>query len=137
MAKLKEFEIQALIFEWAKNDKRLYRMIMLSANVTSIGAALRNKKLGYKKGVPDIFLPLPKGKYYGLFIEIKKDDNSKNKRSYHTRRQRNWCLYLNRLNYLAVMTVGLEETKKVISEYLELKDNEELKYFSENRKELF
>lgn len=132
-----ELEIQSELFEWSKSDNRLYRMVMLSTNNVSIKAALRNRKLGYKKGVPDVFLPLPKGKYYGLFLEIKKDENAKAKRSLHTRRQRNWLLYLNKFNYFAVMVVGLDEAKAVISEYLELKENEEMSYFLKNKKVMF
>lgn len=29
------------------------------------------KKMGVKRGVPDLFLPVPTGQYHGLFIEMK------------------------------------------------------------------
>ena len=36
-----------------------------------VSAALA-KAEGVKRGIPDIFLPFPKGGYYGLYIEMKK-----------------------------------------------------------------
>lgn len=33
--------------------------------------AMKLKRMGVRKGVPDLFLSLPKGKFHGLYIEMK------------------------------------------------------------------
>jgi hypothetical protein len=35
-------------------------------------SATAHKKIGINAGIPDYFLPIPAGKYHGLFIEFKK-----------------------------------------------------------------
>lgn len=38
----------------------------------------RMKDMGYLNGMPDIFIPEPVGKYFGLFIELKVGKNTTN-----------------------------------------------------------
>ena len=37
------------------------------------------KLMGFRAGIPDIFLALPKGEYHGLFVELKKAGGSPSK----------------------------------------------------------
>lgn len=39
---------------------------------TTIGQAVKLKRLGYLKGLPDLMIFYPIGLYHGLFIELKK-----------------------------------------------------------------
>lgn len=38
----------------------------------SMGTAIKIKKEGLRSGIPDLMLPVAKGKYHGLFIEFKR-----------------------------------------------------------------
>jgi len=68
-----------------------------------------------KSGLPDLCLPVPRGKYHGLYIELKKEHGgivSKN--------QREWLDNLTRQGYCSVVCHGWEDAKNTIEEYLNL-----------------
>jgi len=67
---------------------------------------------GVKSGVPDLFLPVPKINYHGLFIELKTE---KGRASPY---QKEWINKLSNQGYLAVVCKGWESAAKQISEYL-------------------
>lgn len=69
---------------------------------------------GCSAGVPDLFVPVPKGKYHGLFIEMKYGNNKA------TENQNRWIKYLNSVGYLAVVCYGCENAIKTIEKYLKL-----------------
>ena len=75
--------------------------------------------MGCKKGVPDLFLPVPMGKYHGLFIEMKKPGGLASDS------QRRWNAALNVLGYLAVYCYGWEEAKNVLLRYMAQTDSGE------------
>lgn len=70
---------------------------------------------GMRKGFPDNFIPIARGGFHGLFIELKRAKKSLSKKSPE---QREWVKKLNKAGYKAVFCYGAEEAKKVISEYL-------------------
>lgn len=120
---------QKIIFEWAEWQKSKYPeldMLMHTANEGKrsprVGAEL--KKMGMKKGFPDISLLVPKYykgltehvEYFGLFIELKAD---KTKRL--TKEQEKWLDNLNLYGYRAVRCNGSDEAITVIKEYLGIK----------------
>lgn len=74
------------------------------------GAMLKAE--GVRSGVPDIFLPVPRKGYCGLFIELKRV-NKGIKRS----NQKDWIARLTEQGYLAVVCYGAEDAKKVIKDY--------------------
>lgn len=76
--------------------------------------AINLKKQGTRSGVPDLMLPIPKGKYHGLFIEMKYGKNKP------TQNQTEYINYLNSVGYLAVVCYSCEEAIKIINEYLAL-----------------
>ena len=72
-----ETQEQEALFRWADFAVSKYPELELMYHVpnegkrtVSNGAAL--KRQGLKKGVPDICLPVPRGNYHGLYIEMKK-----------------------------------------------------------------
>ena len=106
---------QKIIFEWAEWQKAKYPeldMLMHTVNEGKrsprVGAEL--KKMGMKKGFPDISLLVPK--YY----ELKAD---KTKRL--TKEQEKWLDNLNLYGYRAVRCNGSDEAIAVIKEYLGIK----------------
>ena len=74
------------------------------------GAMLKAE--GVRSGVPDIFLPVPRKGYHGLFIELKRV-----KKGVKSANQKDWLAELNNQGYLAVTCYGAEETKNVIRSY--------------------
>lgn len=71
---------------------------------------------GMKKGVPDNFIAEPRGKYHGLYIELKRSKKSLSRKSPE---QREWIESLNEKGYKAVFCYGAEEAKRAVLEYLE------------------
>ena len=79
----------------------------------------------HKKGYPDLFIAEPRGKYSGLFLELKKDKfevfkkrDGKMKKSEHLEGQRLMLDRLNEKGYLADWGLGFDDTKEKIDNYL-------------------
>lgn len=72
------------------------------------------KAEGVKKGVPDIFLPVPNKQYHGLYIELKVADRTKGRVS---REQVEFMQEVRALGYCAVVCYGADEAKSAICEY--------------------
>ncbi len=70
-----EWREQAKIFEWVLRDHEYPELKLLNGSLNgvrlTIGQAKKAKRTGMKKGYPDIFLPVPRGVWHGLFIELK------------------------------------------------------------------
>ena len=58
------------------------------------------KRQGVRRGVPDLFLPIPRGGYFGLWIEMKRtnaspSDTSDAQRDWHELlREQGYCVYI-------------------------------------------
>src|SRR5690554_620263 len=75
-AAVSEDQEQAWLFQWARrNEKEIPELARLFAipngGHRSKRTAALLKLTGVKRGVPDIFLPLPRNGYHGLWIELK------------------------------------------------------------------
>lgn len=112
---------QKVIFEWAEWNKNKYPeldMLMHTVNEgkrsTRMGAEL--KRMGMKKGFPDISLLVPNKTFLALFIELKAD---KTKRL--SKEQKEWLEKLNRYGYKAVRCNGADEAINTIKNYLNIK----------------
>lgn len=70
---------------------------------------------GLKKGFPDNFIAVARGKWHGLFIELKRVKKCLSVRS---KEQREWIKQLNAAGYKALFCYGAEEAKKAVREYL-------------------
>jgi hypothetical protein len=71
-----EYEDQVAIFEWAAiNEHRWPCLKLLFGSLMGIKLPFKllnkAKKAGMKKGKPDINLPVPRGGFCGLWIELK------------------------------------------------------------------
>ena len=73
------------------------------------------ERQGLKKGFPDNFIAEPKGKWHGLFIELKRAKKSLSKKS---NEQKAWIKALNENGYKAVFCYGAEEAKRMVLAYL-------------------
>lgn len=73
------------------------------------------KAQGVKPGVPDLFLPVAKGPYHGLFLEMK---------AVHGRvsdHQKQWLSRLQQNGYGTAVCYGFDQAKAVIDHYIQLK----------------
>lgn len=76
----------------------------------SNGAKL--KRMGLRKGFPDLMFPTPRKGYHGLVIELKRNRTCK-----PTKEQLEWLSYLKAQRYKAELCFGADEAIKVIEEY--------------------
>lgn len=70
---------------------------------------------GVRPGVPDLFLPVARGAYHGLFIEMKAPEGGR-----VSKEQKDWIEWLNGAGYKAVVCKGFDEARAAIEEYLAL-----------------
>lgn len=116
---------QQTLFRWAKLNEKRHPELQLLFHIPNEGkrsyaTGNRMRSEGLKKGVPDLFLPIPKGRFHGLFIEMKRI-----KGSVISSEQKAWIRALNAVGYKAVVAYGWEEASKDIEEYLALGSTKE------------
>lgn len=76
--------------------------------------AARLKGQGVKAGVPDVFLPVPKGGYHGLYIEMKKQHGGT-----VSPEQKEWIANLREQGYRVEVCKGFQSAADVIEAYME------------------
>lgn len=76
--------------------------------------AQKLKDEGLRSGVPDLCLPVPRGKYHGLYIEMKAEDGEPSEA------QLAWLEALNAQGYMAALAFGFEQARETIESYLRL-----------------
>ena len=78
-----------------------------------IGLAVKFKRMGNNRGVPDLVFPEPERSYKGLFIEMKRLQGGRVRPE-----QTQWIEALRLKGYCVSVCYGFEEAKKVIDWYL-------------------
>lgn len=73
------------------------------------------KRQGVMAGVPDLCIPVARGGFHGLYIELKRD-----KKSTVGKSQRYWQSLLNEQGYLALVCYGADEAISQIDRYVRL-----------------
>jgi hypothetical protein len=115
---MSEHDHQRCVFEWASYQERVYPELSLMFAVPNGGkrtpaqAGLFRAE-GVKSGVPDICLPVARGLYSSLFIEMK-DGNKK-----PTENQVAWLTKLGRWGNCARICRSADEAIKILKWYLE------------------
>lgn len=117
-----EHEEQVVLFKWALANARCY--IGLSMMFAIPNGGLRNiitarklKAEGVKAGIPDIFLPIARGMYHGLFIEMKRQGALP---SSVKLKQEHMHIALGDLGYRVVVSRGWKEASELILQYYKL-----------------
>lgn len=77
----------------------------------SLSYAARMKRMGLRSGFPDLFVPLARGKYHGLFIEMKYGKNKT------TKEQKEWLELLSAEGYACAVCYNAAEAIKTIESY--------------------
>lgn len=109
---------QAALFRWADVASGAHPELKLLHHIPNGGSRdpreAHNLRLqGVKPGVPDIFLPVPKGRHHGLYIELKRVRGGRVSDD-----QRAWLDRLNHLGYRALVCKGWQEAQTAILDYL-------------------
>lgn len=91
---------QEALFSWAKHMQHVYPELALLHHIPNGGyrntsEAVRLKRQGVKAGVPDICLPVPRGTFHGLYIELKAKGGTPSKK------QEWWLAALRKQGYAA------------------------------------
>jgi hypothetical protein len=110
-----EHEDQKAVFEWAKyNSDPALQMLFAIPNASKRTFAMANwlKAEGMKPGVPDMFLPVARCGFHGLFIEQKVKPNKQEME------QRAWELKLTNQGYAYWLSWSAAETIEVLESYL-------------------
>lgn len=115
----RESEEQRALFEWAAWSMGKWPELAMLFHIPNGGKrgkaeAGRLKAEGVSAGVPDLCLPVPRGGYHGLYIELKRIKGGEVSKS-----QKEWLALLNRQGYFAMVCFGWQEAARTITKYLE------------------
>ena len=134
--KKKEESIQISVCSYIS---RAYPDVIYTAESSGIkltmGQAVKAKKQRSNRGLPDLMVFEPRGKYHGLMIELKRDGESpyktdgtlkskkvKNKQGVvlfdHLEEQQESLNRLSAKKYYACFCVGFDEAKETIDKYM-------------------
>lgn len=113
-----EHHEQVALFKWAKSEERRIPELALLFAIPNGGqrhpaVAAKLKAEGVKRGVPDTCLPVARGTFHGLWIELKAEGGKA------TDAQSEWIKALNAQGYYACVCVGWESAKTTIEVYLD------------------
>ncbi len=113
-----EAQEQSALFAWARSMEGRYPELSLLHHIPNGGnrdaiTGAHLKAQGVRAGVPDLSMPVPRGRFHGLYIELK----AARGRVQDTQRQ--WIERLTAQGYKALVCFGAEEAKVAIITYLE------------------
>jgi hypothetical protein len=116
-----EHEEQCAVVQWAQlNVSRLPGLDLLYAipngGKRDMAVAVALKAEGVKSGVPDLCLPVPRGGWHGLYVEMKKADHSNGP----SPAQAAWVERLQVEGYFCVVAYGAGHAINAITQYLEM-----------------
>ena len=114
-----EDQEQIAVFEWANLLSGRYPELDLMYHIPNGGKrskseAARFKAMGVKPGVSDICLPVARGKYHGLYIELKALDGKP------SQKQKDFIEKIKLGGYFGIIAYGAEEAIDIIKKYLEI-----------------
>lgn len=109
---------QQWLMRWAKMEMGAHPELRLLYHVPNEGkrgriGGARAVAEGLRSGVPDLCLPVARGGYHGLYIELKRQEGGR-----LTPAQTQWINDLQEQGYRAVMCKGFGEASEKILAYL-------------------
>ena len=113
-----EDDEQAAVMEWAVLMEKQLPELSLLFHIANGGyrhpaTAARMKKLGVQAGVPDLFLPVARGGFHGLWVEMKRKKGGRVSDD-----QKRWMESLEGEMYRCEVAHGAEEACDFIYKYL-------------------
>ena len=122
-----EHEEQVQLVSWCmlmadRTGNREYDMIFAIPNggARQKATAGKLKAEGVKPGVPDLMLPVRRGEYAGLFLEMKR-----RKGGTVSAEQKGWMTALTAQGYKCLVCRGADEGKAAIQNYMNMGEGEE------------
>ena len=108
-----ESQEQKQLIQWCRTVPELQFLFHIpNESVGGQGWIVRNRQMGVKAGVPDLFYPVPLGEYHGLFIEMKAGKGRV------SLAQKRWIDVLRMFGYRVEVCHGWEEARNVLMEYI-------------------
>jgi hypothetical protein len=116
-----EERIQVAVFKWAADNEKLYPELCTLYAIPNAGkrssySGARLRESGLRAGVPDLCLPVPRGGFGSLYIELKKGDTSRVSLS-----QKIWVNRLRAHGSYAVVCRSYQDAIKTLELYLNWK----------------
>jgi hypothetical protein len=116
-----ESDLQRAIIMWAKTQLGKYPELLWLHHVANGGhrdgrEAVGLQSQGVKAGILDLHLPLARGAYHGMMIELKKPGG---KCKAPSKEQQEYIDYLAEHGYATLVSNDFGEVKKFIVDYLE------------------
>jgi hypothetical protein len=113
-----EHDEQVAVFRWAAWAQREYPELALLHAIPNGGqrhvlVAKKLKAEGVKPGVPDVFLPVARGRHHGLYIEMKRVKGSS-----ISNEQKKFIAELEAQGYRAEVCRGADEAIRLIQTYI-------------------
>lgn len=123
---MREHDIYTMIADYLRYQYPtiIYRFDLAADLKLTMGQARKHKRLQRYRGYPDLFIAEPKGKYAGLYLEIKKPGTKIFKKDgaivadAHIREQYGMLEDLRFAGYAAEFGIGFEATKELIDSYM-------------------
>ena len=108
-----ETQEQKQLIQWCRTDPRFQFLFHIpNESIGGQGWIIRNRQMGVKAGVPDLFYPVPMNGYHGMFIEMK------TKTGRLSRPQEAWIDVLQTMGYKCVVAHGWIEAKEALELYV-------------------
>ena len=123
---VKEHDLYMMLADYLGYEYKgaIWRFDLAADLKLTIGQARKHKHLQQHRGYPDLFIAEPRGKYHGLFLEVKRAGVKIYKRDgtlvsdAHIREQFDMLEQLRQRGYMAGFACGFDEAKKIIDSYL-------------------
>lgn len=115
---------QIMLMDWLHLfDREVWRVTHHSPNggFRHIRTATRLKRLGTKAGFPDLFIPVQRGIYAGMVLELKAEKGAK-----PTPDQMGWLEHFASIKWHACWHKGFDSAQEAIKQYLNLKPGQSL-----------
>lgn len=121
-----EHQHQAALIAWCELSKGRHPELAFIFAIPNGGwrnpvVAAKLKAEGVRPGVPDLFLPVALGGYYGLFIELKRPKSILGKAGKASTAQSEWIGRLREHGYRAEVCEGYEAARDVLLDYISKK----------------
>lgn len=106
---------QVTLVSWFDRNYKEYKgrlFAIPNGGLRAKSVAVKLSAEGVRRGVPDLFLPIPRGCFHGLFIELKSESGRA------TPEQKDWVEFLAAAGYSANIVRGWESAAGIIKAYM-------------------